>query len=67
MKWMGTYLLGYIIVLGGITAALWKLGITESVGSTWMAIGIAVAVGVGIMISVSSSGEKKVLEIDERR
>jgi hypothetical protein len=67
MKWMGTYLVGYIIVLGGLTAALWKLGIVERVGSAWMAIGIAVAIGIGIMISVSSSGEKKVLEIDERR
>ena len=64
MKWLGTYLVGYIIVLGGLIAAMWKLGIVERLGAGWMAIGIAVAIGVGIMVSVSSSGKKSVLEID---
>ncbi len=29
MKWMGTYLIGYFVVIGGLTAALWKSGVAE--------------------------------------
>jgi len=32
MKWMQMYLVGYVVVLGGLIAALWKLGIIERVG-----------------------------------
>jgi hypothetical protein len=67
MKWLGTYLIGYIIVLGGVIAAMWKLGVIERIGAGWMAIGIAVAIGAGIMVSVSSSGQKSVLEVDEKK
>jgi hypothetical protein len=67
MKWMGIYLLGYAVLVGGFIAALWKLGVLQRVGAGWTAIGIIIAIGLGIMISVSSSGEKKTLEIDERR
>jgi hypothetical protein len=66
MKWMGIYLLGYVIFIGGVIAALGKLGLLDRLGPAWIAIGIAVAVGIGIMISVSSSGEKKTLEIDQK-
>ena len=66
MKWLGTYLVGYLFVVGGLIAALWKLGIVERLGATWMAIGIAIAIGIGIMVSVSSSGKKSVLEIDRK-
>ena len=31
MKWMRMYLLGYSIVLVGLLAALWKLGVLERV------------------------------------
>ena len=66
MKWMGIYLLGYVIFIGGVIAALGKLGLLERLGPAWIAIGIARAIGVGIMISVSSRGEKKTLEIDQK-
>jgi hypothetical protein len=64
MKWMGIYLLGYVILLCGIIAGLWNLGVLEQIGSTWTGIGLAIAVGFGIMIAVSGSGEKKTVEID---
>ena len=67
MKWMGLYLLGYVIFVGGVIAALWKMGVLERLGATWSIIGLVIAVGVGIMIAVSSSGEKKIVEVDEKR
>jgi hypothetical protein len=66
MKWMGIYLLGYVIFIAGVIAALWKLGLLDRLGPAWIAIGILIAIGVGIMVSVSSSGEKKTLEIDQK-
>lgn len=67
MKWMGLYLLGYVIFVGGVIAALWKMGVLERLGTTWTIIGLVIAVGVGIMIAVNSSGEKRIVEVDEKR
>jgi len=66
MKWMGLYLLGYVIFVGGVVAALWKMGVLERLGATWTVIGLVIAIGVGIMIAVNSSGEKKIVEVDEK-
>jgi len=66
MKWTGMYLLGYVILVGGLLAALWKLGILGAVGTTWTLIGVVIAIGLGIMISVSSSGTKESIEIDRK-
>jgi hypothetical protein len=67
MKWMQMYLVGYVIVLAGLVAALWKMGVIERVGSGWTAIGIVIAVGLGFIISVAHSGNKQTVEIDEKR
>jgi hypothetical protein len=64
MKWTGMYLLGYVIFVGGLMAALWKLGILERIGTTWTVIGIVIAIGIGIMMAVTGSGEKKTIEVD---
>ena len=40
MKWMQIYLVGYAIVLCGVIAALWKMGVLERAGPAWTAIGI---------------------------
>jgi hypothetical protein len=66
MKWTGMYLLGFVILLGGLLAALWKLGILATIGTTWTLIGVVIAIGLGIMISVSSSGTKESIEIDRK-
>ena len=66
MKWMQIYLVGYAIVLGGLVAALWKMGVIERVGPAWTTIGIVIAVGLGVMISVASSGKKETVEIEKR-
>lgn len=66
MKWTGMYLLGYIIFIGGILAALWKLGVLANIGTTWTLIGIVILIGIGIMISVANSGTKENIEIDRK-
>jgi hypothetical protein len=64
MKWMQMYLVGYAIVLCGVVAALWKMGVLERVGAAWTAIGVVIAIGIGLMISVANSGKKETVEID---
>lgn len=64
MKWMGIYFVGYVILMGGIIAALWKAGVLQQVGAAWTAIGIVIAFGLGIMIAVTSGGDKKSIDID---
>jgi len=66
MKWAGMYLVGFVLLAGGVLAALWKMGILERIGATWTLIGIAIAVGFGIMISVSNSGIKENIELDHK-
>ena len=66
MKWTGMYLLGYVVFIAGILAALWKLGVLARAGTTWTLIGVVIAIGIGIMISVSSSGTKENIEIDRK-
>jgi hypothetical protein len=65
MKFAGMYLLGYIILIAGIIAALWKTGVLERIGATWTAIGIVIAIGLGIMIAVANSGRKENIEINK--
>ena len=67
MKWMRMYMVGYFIVLVGLVAALWKLGVLERVGPAWVAIGIVIAIGLGVVLSVSNSGSKETVEIDQKR
>jgi hypothetical protein len=66
MKWAGMYLVGFVILVGGLLAALWKLGILASIGSTWTLIGVVIVIGFGIMIAVSHSGSKENIEINRK-
>lgn len=66
MKWAGMYLFGFVVLLGGILAALWKLGVLQRIGVTWTLIGVAILIGIGIMISVANSGRKENIEIDRK-
>ena len=66
MKWTGTYLVGFLVLLGGVLAALWKLGVIEAIGGAWTAIGVAILVGIGIMMSVANSGTKENISIDRK-
>ena len=66
MKWALMYFVGFVILIGGVLAALWKLGILDSIGTTWTVIGVVIAIGLGIMIAVSNSGSKENIEIDRK-
>lgn len=66
MKWAGMYLVGFVVLLGGVLAALWKLGILENIGTTWTLIGVVILIGIGIMFAVSNSGSKENIQIDRK-
>lgn len=66
MKWAAMYLVGFVVLVGGLLAALWKLGILQSIGTTWTLIGVAILIGIGIMFSVSHSGSKENIEIQRK-
>ncbi|CAK8713856.1 MAG: hypothetical protein CDV28_16110 [Candidatus Electronema aureum] len=64
MKWTSIYLIGYIILIGGIVAALWKMGVIASIGMAWTVIGVVIVIGIGVMLAVSNSGSKRNITID---
>ena len=64
MKWAGMYFVGFVILIGGILAALWKLGVLQSIETAWVVIGVAILVGVEIMMSGTNSGSKENIQID---
>ena len=66
MKWAGMYFVGFVLLVGGILAALWQLGFLASISPTWAMIGIAIIFGIGIMISVANSGTKENIQIDRK-
>lgn len=66
MKWAGMYLVGFVLLVGGILAALWKLGFLAGISTTWALIGVAILFGIGIMFSVAHSGVKENIQIDRK-
>jgi hypothetical protein len=66
MKWAQMYMVGYVIVLIGVIAALWKTGVIERVGAAWTVIGLVIAIGLGVMVAVANSGTKETVEIDHK-
>jgi len=66
MKWTGMYLIGYIILIGGLLAALWKMGVLASIGTAWALIAAVIAIGIGIMLAVASSSNKGNIEIGRK-
>jgi len=66
MKWAGMYFVGFAILVGGVLAALWKMGILARIGTTWTLIGLAIVLGIGIMIAVANSGVKENIQIDRK-
>lgn len=66
MKWTGMYFLGFVVLMGGLLAALWKLGVLEKIGTAWTLIGVTIAAGIGIMLSVARGSGKHHTNIDHR-
>ena len=65
MKWTALYLLGYVFLIGGILAALWKTDVLASIGVFWTGVGLVIALGLGIMFAVANSGVKENIQIDK--
>lgn len=66
MKWTGAYLVGYVILVGGLLAALWKMGVLAGIGTTWTLIAVTIAIGAGIMLAVATSGSRGNVEIGRK-
>jgi len=66
MKWAGMYFFGFALLIGGVLAALWKLGILQNIETTWIVIGVVILAGLGIMVSIANSGSKQNIEIDRQ-
>jgi hypothetical protein len=64
MKWMGLYLLGYVLLVVAVLLALWKTGVLATIQPFWLGVGLLVAVGLGIMVAVANSGNKETIEVD---
>jgi len=65
MRWTAIYFVGFVVMLGGIIAALWKTGFIARIGATWTIIGVVIALGIGIMIAVANSGKKESIRIEK--
>ena len=64
MKWAGMYFFGFVLLIGGVLAALWKLGLLQNIDNTWIVIGVVILAGFGIMVSIANSGPRQNIEID---
>ena len=65
MKWAALYLLGFVFLIGGILAALWKTDVLASIGAFLTGVGLIIAMGLGIMFAVANSGVKENIQIDK--
>src|SRR4029078_1610819 len=66
MKWVNVYLVGYVIFIIGVIAALAEAGVIEKSGAGWPAVGVVIATGLGVMFSISASGRKATFEVTRR-
>ena len=63
MKWAGMYFVGFLLLVGGVLAGLWQLGLLQGIPMAWILIGLAIIFGIGIMFSVAHSGTKENVQI----
>lgn len=54
MKFINMYLVGYVVLILGLTLGLWQVGILQALAPVWIAVGLIVAIGMGIMPAVSA-------------
>jgi hypothetical protein len=54
MRFVGLYLVGYVVLVIGVLLALWKSGVFYRAGPVSTGIGLVIAIGLGIMLSVSA-------------
>jgi formate hydrogenlyase subunit 4 len=64
MRWMGVYLIGYILLVAALLLALWKTGVLASIGAFWIGVGLLFLIGLGIIFAVANSGRKENITVD---
>ena len=65
MKLSGVFFGGFVLVIVGIVAALWKAKLIDRIGWGWTGIGILILLGVGVMLSALGGG-RRTIEIDRK-
>ena len=58
MKTQGIFMIGYLILIGALIAALWKLQVLQRIGTVWTLIVVAGLVGIGVMMAVARVGRE---------
>jgi len=58
MRTQGIFMIGYLILVAALIAALWKLQVLQRVGTVWTLIIVAGLLGVGIMMAVARVGSE---------
>jgi len=66
MRRISVYLIGYVLLLGGLVLALWKWGFLDGISPFWIGVSALVVLGVGVMVSVSIGGRRDTIEIDPK-
>ena len=64
MRFIHLFLVGYFILILGVSLALWQSGVLSHVAPIWIAVGALVSIGVGIMLSVASGKPTVTEEIE---
>jgi len=61
---MGVFYAGYVIFLGCLLAAAWKLGVLASIGTFWTVIVLFTLLAVGLMMGVRRGTSR--IELEQR-
>jgi hypothetical protein len=64
VRFIHLFLVGYFILILGVSLALWQSGVLSHVAPIWIAVGALVSIGVGIMLSVASGKPTVTEEIE---
>jgi hypothetical protein len=65
MKRMGAYVVGYLLLLGGALAGLWKVGMIERMGVGSTASGLMLVAGLGVILAAWGSGSTRSMPIEK--
>ncbi len=66
MHRMSIFLTGYVIFMGCVLAAAWRLGLLASIGTFWTVIILLGLFGIGLMIGVKRAVPPARIELDQR-
>jgi hypothetical protein len=65
MQRMGIFLMGYVLFVGCLLAAAWRLGVLASLGTFWTAVLLLGLLGLGLMVGVKRALPTRI-ELDQR-